>query len=58
MDNTEEIKKFIINDISKQLKNLKYNEDYEIRNLNTVAEELSVPQIKPKKSLIIFIMHY
>lgn len=48
LDNTEEIKKFIINDISNQLKNLKYNEDYEIRNLNTVAEELSVPQIKPK----------
>lgn len=47
LDNIEEIKKFIINDISKQLKNLKYNEDYEIRNLNSVAQELSVPQIKP-----------
>ncbi|VEU60593.1 Uncharacterised protein [Mycoplasmopsis bovigenitalium] len=47
LDNIEEIKKFIISDISKQLKNLKYNEDYEIRNLNSVAQELSVPQIKP-----------
>ncbi|MBU4691658.1 hypothetical protein KQ872_01615 [Mycoplasma sp. ES3225-GEN-MYC] len=47
LNDVNEIKNFIISEIKKQIQGLELDKDYQIKNLDSVAFEMSLPQIRP-----------